>query len=517
MLRGVRGRCWAATRRAYFSSPGPLFAAADMSTTTAYEVHVVTGDRRGAGTSSSVDIALIGQNGATVDIPVAPTDTFDRNSVAVLSKTSDVDVLDGNIDRVRIDSDGNGLGAGWYLDRIHVEIKNANEDTGTLQRKGFDFLYRKWLGASDSGGGEGPCHVELTHFSETDFAAIAAKSADKLDSGGQRRGLSLGDVPTVSPFQLETGGYCIPHPDKVQKGEKAVVKKHFGHAGEDAFFSHGSSYCGVADGIFAWRDRGIDAGLFSKALVEGAAKKAEAVAERRGYVTSRELFQAGAEHAAECGVHGSSTFCVFSLLPYEGLKEYLTGKNRINHHILNSATSMSYLGRTDVDDVVELFATENMVAQCTNLGDSGVLVGRPSTREVFLRTPQQEHSFGYPFQLGHEDHADGVDDAESFLVGGLTYGDVVVLGSDGLFDNLTEEEILAECYQGACNGRTPQQVAMGLVKAAFDQSMDKKAETPYSMSATEEFNMLYKGGKKDDIAVVVSFVRFNDNMYKPGF
>ena len=144
----------------------------------------------------------------------------------------------------------------------------------------------------------------------------------------------------------------------------------------------------------------------SPALVEGAAKKAEAVAERRGYVTSRELFQAGAEHAAECGVHGSSTFCVFSLLPYEGLKEYLTGKNRINHHILNSATSMSYLGRTDVDDVVELFATENMVAQCTNLGDSGVLVGRPSTREVFLRTPQQEHSFGYPFQLGHEDHAD---------------------------------------------------------------------------------------------------------------
>lgn len=50
-----------------------------------------------------------------------------------------------------------------------------------------------------------------------------------------------------------------------------------------------------------------------------------------------------------------------------------------------------------------------------NLGDSGYLVlGRtPHQRDFHLkyRSPQQEHNFGVPYQLGHEEHADRASDA----------------------------------------------------------------------------------------------------------
>ena len=45
-----------------------------------------------------------------------------------------------------------------------------------------------------------------------------------------------------------------------------------------------------------------------------------------------------------------------------------------------------------------------------NIGDSGFLVIGSSLRNraphVRYRSPQQEHSFGYPYQLGHQDTAD---------------------------------------------------------------------------------------------------------------
>ena len=41
---------------------------------------------------------------------------------------------------------------------------------------------------------------------------------------------------------------------------------------------------------------------------------------------------------------------------------------------------------------------------------------------------------------------------------------------------------------------------------AFDISHDKRADTPYSRAATEEFQVIYNGGKKDDITVIVALL-----------
>ena len=42
-----------------------------------------------------------------------------------------------------------------------------------------------------------------------------------------------------------------------------------------------------------------------------------------------------------------------------------------------------------------------------------------------------------------------------------------------------------------------------VVSAAYAASMDKRRTTPYSLAATENFDMVYSGGKKDDITAVV--------------
>ena len=53
--------------------------------------------------------------------------------------------------------------------------------------------------------------------------------------------------------------------------------------------------------------------------------------------------------------------------------------------------------------------------QSANIGDSGyvVLGTTPQKRDFHVKyhTPQQEHSFGCPYQLGHGDNADHPDSA----------------------------------------------------------------------------------------------------------
>jgi protein phosphatase PTC7 len=70
---------------------------------------------------------------------------------------------------------------------------------------------------------------------------------------------------------------------------------------------------------------------------------------------------------------------------------------------------------------------------------------------VKYRSPQQEHSFGHPYQLGHFEGADLPEDAMLTTMP-LSPGDIVVLGSDGLWDNVGEEELVEEVGRDVVEG-----------------------------------------------------------------
>ena len=94
-------------------------------------------------------------------------------------------------------------------------------------------------------------------------------------------------------------------------------------------------------------------------------------------------------------------------------------------------------------------------------------------------------------------------------------GDVVVVGSDGLFDNVTDCGV-AETVRGIAS-KSPgaprpgaaqvRSMAQELSRRAFEASVDRNYVTPYSRDATEYFDMVYSGGKKDDITVVVAVMQ----------
>lgn len=84
-------------------------------------------------------------------------------------------------------------------------------------------------------------------------------------------------------------------------------------------------------------------------------------------------------------------------------------------------------------------------------------------------------------------------------------GDILFLGSDGLFDNLSEGEAAEEVAAALAEagGRAqPAALARRLAFLAFRWSLDKRRETPFSLGAREAFDMVYSGGKADDVTVV---------------
>ncbi|RWW29266.1 hypothetical protein GW17_00006216 [Ensete ventricosum] len=84
-------------------------------------------------------------------------------------------------------------------------------------------------------------------------------------------------------------------------------------------------------------------------------------------------------------------------------------------------------------------------------------------------------------------------------------GDVIVAGTDGLFDNLYNSEITAVVVHGIRAGLGPQVMAQKIAALARQRAQDKNRQTPFSTSA-QEAGYRYYGGKLDDITVIVSYI-----------
>jgi protein phosphatase PTC7 len=133
-----------------------------------------------------------------------------------------------------------------------------------------------------------------------------------------------------------------------------------------------------------------------------------------------------------------------------------------------------------------------------NLGDSGFVLVRGS--EVVYASPPQQHGFNYPFQLsnGGKDrplHADRVQLQ-------VEAGDIIVVGSDGLFDNLFPEQIT----QMLDSSSSTASAASALAQLAHAKGGDVSWRSPFTVQAEEAGYTRQIGGKMDDITVLVARV-----------
>ncbi|CAN8247469.1 unnamed protein product [Cochlearia groenlandica] len=253
-----------------------------------------------------------------------------------------------------------------------------------------------------------------------------------------------------SELCLSVGTHAIPHPDKVEKG------------GEDAFFV--SSYRGgviaVADGVSGWAEQDVDPSLFSRELMANASSLVEDKEVRYdpGFLIEK-------AHTATTS-RGSATIIVAML-------------------------------------------EEVGVLKIGNVGDCGLKLLREG--QIIFSTTPQEHYFDCPYQLSSEGSAQTYLDA-SFSIKEVKKGDVIVMGSDGLFDNMFDHEIISIVTKHTDVVESSRLLA----EIASRHSRDTAFESPYSLEARAKgldvplwkkaLGMKLTGGKLDDVTVIVAKV-----------
>ncbi|KAK3713528.1 Protein phosphatase 2C 7 [Vermiconidia calcicola] len=280
-------------------------------------------------------------------------------------------------------------------------------------------------------------------------------------------------------------------------------------SGEDAFFAttiasspHDVAF-GVADGVGGWQDQGVDPSDFSHGLcglMAGTAHIHEV--DGRGPVRPQWLLQTAydAVMANPRIMAGGSTATVATL---DGEGEMETA----------------------------------------NLGDSGYLIFGPG--KVAYRSAVQTHAFNTPFQMskvppkmqaqhaifGGSTHFSETPAQADVVRHKVRHGDVVVVATDGVWDNLSAQDTLSIVtrvmqeggYWSTGDKETllnntsissidveehekylPALVATAIMREAKMAGLDRKRNGPFAKEVNYHYPAEgWSGGKPDDIAVVV--------------
>ncbi|KAK0655776.1 phosphatase 2C-like domain-containing protein [Cercophora newfieldiana] len=316
--------------------------------------------------------------------------------------------------------------------------------------------------------------------------------------------------------------------NRVQPPKPGRSKSSRPESGQDAFFvsrlgpNPNEVALGVADGVGGWMDSGVDPADFSHAFCDYMAAsaheyrpKAESgAASKTPALTARQLMQDG--YSAVC--HDASI-------------------------------------KAGGSTAIVALLTENGTLEVANLGDSGYILLR--LNGVHAASEPQTHAFNTPYQLsvvppsmllraaafGGAQLMDQPRDAEVTRLG-LRHGDVIIFASDGLWDNLFNQDILRiisrtmknagawasteagiqvnpeltqltrlpEASGEAKGGKKPivtlqSLIAMEIVGAAKSASLNSKLDGPFAKEVSKYYpHEKWHGGKEDDICAVVVVV-----------
>lgn len=252
----------------------------------------------------------------------------------------------------------------------------------------------------------------------------------------------------VQTNKFKYGVCTIPHPEKVAKG------------GEDAYFA-GSSLLAVADGVGGWATLNIDPALYSRELC----KNIEHL------------------HKLDCK-------------KYEKNPKQLLKDSAIMTMSIGSSTCLII----SINEIMPILYS-------SYIGDSGFLILRRVSKDFKCVYHSIEHcrSFNFPYQIGSSGDSPNIALSTEHHI---ENNDIIIAGSDGLFDNLDDENIV-NCVLPFVGDDDKvadlNLISEAIAEAAFQISIDPKSLSKFALNAKKN-NIKFRGGKRDDITVIVAQV-----------
>ena len=244
--------------------------------------------------------------------------------------------------------------------------------------------------------------------------------------------------------------------------------------GDDAIVTS-PCYIGVADGVGAWNTRPQGyAALWSRLILHFWALE-----------TEQQIFRFNNASRTSASVFTPQPSIVALQASYETTTAL--------------AKSAPFFGTTTACLALLLPPTTLLL---TNVGDSQAFLFRPSESKFVAHTQEQWHWFDCPRQLGTNspDTPEGVAKVVEVIV---KEGDLVLIATDGLMDNLWEAEISRELVKWVERGEGEGHMAEELVQKAQNVAADPWGLSPYMERAVDQ-GLGIEGGKWDDISVIVA-------------
>eukprot|EP01038_Epipyxis_sp_PR26KG_P007531 gene7531-10260_t len=345
-------------------------------------------------------------------------------------------------------------------------------------------------------------------------------------------------------LDMKISAYSLPHPFKRQDGvagnrrlygadklnddntlcEDAhfAIRVHgkgaFGNSSDNSNKIGSSSassyvYICVADGVGSWRQYGVDPRQYSHRLVENAQKIIESAVWHKELVGDS-LFERDQDPihpldaiidawnltTNDC-VNGSSTICIATL------------DKKLNQLSYSNVGDCGLMVVRHIDSETAGYMRERQLPRHLRKNDF---------RIAYL-SQQQLKSFNLPYQLGFSNIPEFTgafetpSDADTASIPVMP-GDIIVLATDGLYDNLDLDEIVHEISNWESESLSQphlsnclDNLSKRLVLKAREYSLMKERDSPFAILAKEN-DIMWGGGMPDDTTVIVArIVEANDS------